>query len=319
MPWPPTGYPFIDNVSTANAANVNDIVTQLVAHLADTSNVHGVTNTGNVVTVSGGGDLVELVEDIVATMFADGSHSGVSFTYQDGDGTLDVTVTATGATGPQGNAGSTGPTGPTGPQGPKGGPPGATGPQGTTGPTGPTGPSGPTGPIGPTGAGATGADGPTGADGATGPVGPTGAGATGATGSDGATGVQGDTGSTGAQGITGPTGPQGSTGAGSTATINTVASTGATETIAFATDPTSILHDMTMDQNCTFSFSSAPSAGTTGSMTVIVRGAFTPTWPSAVEWDSGVEPTYSAPAVYEFFTVDGGTTVFGVLVGANFS
>lgn len=160
MAWPPSGFPYIDGVDTVAAANVNDIITQLIAHLADSTNVHGVTNTANVVTVSGGGDLVELVEDIVATMFADGTQTGVTFTYQDGDGTLDVTVTGTGATGPQGTSGAAGPTGATGPVGQVG----PTGPTGPSGPSGPTGPQGVTGPIGPTGP--TGPEGPTGADGA---------------------------------------------------------------------------------------------------------------------------------------------------------
>ena len=208
MPFPPTDYPLADGVNTVEAEHVNDIVTQLVSHLADSTSVHGITNTGNIVTVSGGGDLVELVEDIVDTMFADGSHTGVTFTYNDGDGTLDVEVTAAGATGPQGPAGATGANGATGPQGSVGptGPSGPTGPQGTTGPTGPQGDTGATGPEGATGP--AGADGsPGGATGPTGPIGPTGP-----TGSDGATGV-GDTGATGPEGPTGATGPEGATGA----------------------------------------------------------------------------------------------------------
>lgn len=103
------------------------------------------------------------------------------------------------------------------------------------------------------------------------------------------------------------------------ASVNTVAATGATETLAFATDPTTIVHDMTMDEDCEFSFSSAPSSGNAGSMTVIVRGAFTPTWPGSVDWSGGTEPTYAAPSVYEFLTVDGGTTTLGFLAGAGMS
>lgn len=180
MPFPPTDYPLADGVNTVEAEHVNDIVTQLVSHLADSTSVHGITNTGNIVTVSGGGDLVELVEDIVDTMFADGSHTGVTFTYNDGDGTLDVEVTAAGATGPQGPAGATGANGATGPQGSVGptGPSGPTGPQGTTGPTGPQGDTGATGPEGATGP--AGADGsPGGATGPTGATGPAGTGGSG--------------------------------------------------------------------------------------------------------------------------------------------
>jgi hypothetical protein len=97
-----------------------------------------------------------------------------------------------------------------------------------------------------------------------------------------------------------------------TPTVNTVAATGATEALAFGST-----HDVTMDQNCTFSFTGAPTSGLAGSMTVIVRGAFTPTWPGSVDWAGGVAPTYTAPAVYTFLTVDGATTVLGFLAGAG--
>ena len=184
------------------------------------------------------------------------------------------------------------------------------------------------------GAVGTGPAGATGATGATGPQGPTGD--TGATGATGAQGPQGDPGADGADGVGVPAG--GTTGQALTkssgtdhdtgwttlaavpsASVNTVAATGATETLAFAADPTSIVHDVTMDESCTFSFSGAPSTGNAGSMTVIVRGAFTPTWPAAVDWPGGAEPDYTTPSVYEFLTVDGGTTVLGFQAGAEMS
>lgn len=96
-------------------------------------------------------------------------------------------------------------------------------------------------------------------------------------------------------------------------TVNTVAATGATEEISFGTEA----HDLTMDENCTFSFADAPTSGKAGSTTVIVRGAFTPTWPAAVDWPDGTEPTYAAPTVYTFLTVDGGTTVLGFAAGTG--
>lgn len=162
MPWPPSGYPFTDNVDEVVAATVNDLVAQLVAHMADDSAVHGITATGNVVTISGGGDLTELAQDIVATMFG-GSHTGVTVSYNDTSGALTLTVTASGATGPQGSPGATGPRGYTGPAGANivgatgagvtgaTGPIGSTGVHGFTGPTGSTGPEGPTGSTGPQG------------------------------------------------------------------------------------------------------------------------------------------------------------------------
>lgn len=106
---------------------------------------------------------------------------------------------------------------------------------------------------------------------------------------------------------------------GDTSTVNTVAATGATETISFATATDEIVHDLTMDQNCTISFDSAPAAGRVGRMTLILRGAFTPTLPASVDWPDGTPPTYGSPSVFEFFTVDGGTTVFGFLAGATMS
>lgn len=73
-----------------------------------------------------------------------------------------------------------------------------------------------------------------------------------------------------------------------------------------------------MDQNCTFSFSGAVN-NELADMTVILTGAFTPTWPAAVDWPEGDVPTYGSPSVYEFLTIDGGTTVYGFLAGANFA
>ena len=45
MSWPPFGYPFTDGVKDVQAADVNDIIAQLVLHLADASSVHGITDT----------------------------------------------------------------------------------------------------------------------------------------------------------------------------------------------------------------------------------------------------------------------------------
>lgn len=98
-------------------------------------------------------------------------------------------------------------------------------------------------------------------------------------------------------------------------TVNTVAATGATEAISFDSE----VHDLAMNENCTFSFSGFPASGSAGSITVIVRGAFTPTWPAAVVWPDGTEPDYGSPTVYTFFTVDGGTTVFGATMGKAFA
>lgn len=170
MAWPPTGYPFADNVDEVRAADINDTILRLIQHLSTTTNVHGITNTANVVTFSGGGDAAEIAQDAVAAALAAGTHVGINVVYNDAANSISLVVTGTGATGPQGVPGATGPAGATGvagvgligftgiqgATGPIGltgstGPTGASGLQGTTGPTGPTGPIGPTGPTGPTG------------------------------------------------------------------------------------------------------------------------------------------------------------------------
>ena len=163
MSFPPDGYPFVDNVSEVEAANINDVITALESHINDTTAVHGITDTGTLVTFGTGGNLRELAEDIVAAMFSGGTHSGISVAYNDTTGVLSLTVTASGATGPQGPPGATGPQGSTGAAGASivgatgagvtgaTGPIGSTGVHGFTGPTGPSGPEGPTGSTGPQG------------------------------------------------------------------------------------------------------------------------------------------------------------------------
>jgi hypothetical protein len=110
--WPPLTYPEADG-DVIFAAIVNDIVAKIVEHLASTTNVHGITNTANLVTTA---QLQELVEDYVASMFS-GSQVGVSVAYNDTTGKLTFTVTADGPPGPQGEQGDPGPEGPRGPQG----------------------------------------------------------------------------------------------------------------------------------------------------------------------------------------------------------
>ena len=78
------------------------------------------------------------------------------------------------------------------------------------------------------------------------------------------------------------------------------------------------IYDVTMDVDCTFSFTGAVS-GTAYSVTLILRGAFTPTFPAAVDWPDGTAPTYTTPSIFEFVKVDGGTTVFGMQAGKAFA
>lgn len=97
--------------------------------------------------------------------------------------------------------------------------------------------------------------------------------------------------------------------------VNTVASTGSTETL-----DTSVygVHDCTMDQSCTFTFSNPAPSGKNTTFIMILRGAFTPTFPGAVDWPDASAPTYTTPSIYVFTTVDAGTIWLGKQIGKAF-
>ena len=107
-------------------------------------------------------------------------------------------------------------------------------------------------------------------------------------------------------------------GDGGSGTTNIVALSGPTQALAMAAAGSDTVYDVTMDEDCTFSFTGA-SSGTAYSVTLILSGAFTPTFPAAVVWPDGTAPTYGAPSIFEFLTTDGGTTVYGMLAGKSFS
>lgn len=94
--------------------------------------------------------------------------------------------------------------------------------------------------------------------------------------------------------------------------VNTVAATGSTETLSAAYQ----MHKVTMDQNCTFTFTS-PTAGAV--FAVLLSGAFVATWPGTVDWPDGSAPPYTSPALYVFATFDGGTSWQGVQSGKAFA
>jgi len=94
--------------------------------------------------------------------------------------------------------------------------------------------------------------------------------------------------------------------------VLTVAATGATETLDTATYG---VFNVTMDQNCTFTFSNPAPSGKATLFTLILRGAFTPTWPASVDWPDATPPTYGTPSVYTFLTLDAGTTWLGSRAG----
>ena len=95
--------------------------------------------------------------------------------------------------------------------------------------------------------------------------------------------------------------------------VNTVASSGSTETLDIET---ANVHDVTLTDNCTFTFSNPAASGTATSFTLILRqdatGSRAVTWPASVVWNAGVTPVIGDSNgdvdEFAFSTVDGGTT-----------
>ena len=97
--------------------------------------------------------------------------------------------------------------------------------------------------------------------------------------------------------------------------VNTVAATGATETLS----ATVAINKCTMDEACTFTFPSV-----TGGAVIVLHllGAFTPTFPAAVDWSGGSAPTYVGTgngSLFTFATTDSGTTWLGSMVGSAYA
>lgn len=81
---------------------------------------------------------------------------------------------------------------------------------------------------------------------------------------------------------------------------------------------------LTTSGNTTFTFSNPPTSGVAYGFTllVIAGGTHSLTWPISVKWSNGVVPTEPAPGddkMYSFFTFDGGTVWYGVLIGESFA
>jgi hypothetical protein len=98
--------------------------------------------------------------------------------------------------------------------------------------------------------------------------------------------------------------------------VSTVGSTGSTETLDTSEYA---VFDVTMDQSCTFTFSNPAPSGDCTVFVLILRGAFTPTFPAAVDWGDAAAPTYTTPSIYTFTTVNAGTVWFGAQVGKAFA
>ncbi len=85
--------------------------------------------------------------------------------------------------------------------------------------------------------------------------------------------------------------------------------------------------EITLTDNCTFTFSNPPASGKAGSFTLILKqdgtGSRTTTWPASVDWAGGTAPTLSTGAtdvdILTFMTTDGGTTWYGFFAGGDFS
>lgn len=103
--------------------------------------------------------------------------------------------------------------------------------------------------------------------------------------------------------------------------VSTVAAAGTTETLA---GDTYNIHDVTLDENVTFTFTTS---ATVAQFTLILRqdgsGGNSVTWPASVKWHSLTAPTIlttaSAVHVLEFLTVNSGTTWRGFLASSAVS
>jgi len=98
------------------------------------------------------------------------------------------------------------------------------------------------------------------------------------------------------------------------------ATSGATETLDLSTGT---VFDITLSENCTFTFSNPPADGNGGSFTLILRqdgtGSHLATWPASVDWPAATAPTLTTMAnavdILTFVTVDGGTVWYGFVAG----
>lgn len=79
--------------------------------------------------------------------------------------------------------------------------------------------------------------------------------------------------------------------------------------------------------NLTITFSNIPVSGRCAQLMLMYEtgsgGGVNLTWPSAVKWSGGVKPYTprggNVKQLYQFITYDGGTTIYGSVVGQNFS
>src|SRR5260221_8400133 len=79
--------------------------------------------------------------------------------------------------------------------------------------------------------------------------------------------------------------------------VNAVGNTSTSATLDFSLGN---VQTATLPGNCSFAFSNAPATGTAGSMTLILTNdssaGRTTTWPGAVKWPSGTNPSRDTAA-----------------------
>lgn len=105
-------------------------------------------------------------------------------------------------------------------------------------------------------------------------------------------------------------------------TVNAVTINTTTQTLDLSTTN---IFNLSMANNVTLTFNNPPASGTAYSFMLYCKqdatGSRTITWPATVKWPNGSAPTMSTGSnkidVFNFFTLDGGTTYLGALSLAN--
>lgn len=105
--------------------------------------------------------------------------------------------------------------------------------------------------------------------------------------------------------------------------VSVIADAGATEQLDTADFS---IFDVTVTEDCTFSFGTLPATGTYFEWLLYLRqdatGGWTSTWPAAVRWPGGaptLDETASGLVVIAFSTLDGGTNVEANVIGEVWS
>jgi len=79
----------------------------------------------------------------------------------------------------------------------------------------------------------------------------------------------------------------------------------------------------TLSGSQSLTFTNPPASGTSGSFTLLVTngGSATLTWPASVDWAGATAPSLTSSGLdaLVFTTIDGGTTWYGFLAGADLS